>query len=130
MIKRIAVISLLLMYVSTSVGFAMSLHFCGVKVSNIRINPGSKKPCCSKETESKPDKCCKDKHLNVKVTDSQRIVQPAKVPVASNHDIFLVLQRQFALNSESFLQGSAFRFRGPRVSSPVPLNIQHCNFRI
>ncbi len=130
MIKRIAVLSLLLVYLGTTVGFAMSLHFCGTKVSDIRINQTSKKPCCSKETESKPDNCCKDKHIKIKISDQQQTIQSAKIPPASNLDLFIAQERTFTNISSTPDQITRLRYRGPPVNSDIPLTLQNCNFRI
>lgn len=130
MIKRIAVMTLLLMYVCTTVGFAMSLHFCGTKISNIRINESSKKSCCSKETETKPDRCCKDQHIKIKISDQQQAAQPAKIPAASNIDLLLAPHRTYLSRPATFIPLSSLPFRWPPVTSLVSLNIQNRNFRI
>ncbi|SKB74931.1 HYC_CC_PP family protein [Daejeonella lutea] len=131
MFKRIAVLSLLLLYLCTTVGFAMSLHFCGTKISNIRINQSAKKPCCSNENEAKPDKCCKDKHLKIKVSDQQQTIQSAKVPAASNVDLFLLpAEDTFPLDRTASRHFSRSVFRGPPPTSGISLNLRYCNFRI
>jgi hypothetical protein len=130
MIKRIAVLSLLLVYLSTTGGFALSLHFCGTKISNVRINQSSQKPCCSKETETKPDKCCKDKHIKIKISDQQQTIQAAKIPAVSNVNLFIIPEGLSNLTSNPFILASRLDYRGPPVTSDIPLSIQNCIFRI
>ena len=130
MIKRIAVLSLLLVYLSTTAGFALSLHFCGTKISNIRINQSSQKPCCSKETETKPDNCCKDKQIKIKISDQQQTIQSAKIPVVSNLDLFIIPEGILSSTSNTFISISRLSYRGPPVASDIPLTIQNCIFRI
>lgn len=128
--KRIVVLSLLLVYFGTTVGFAMSLHFCGSKISNVRINQSSSKPCCTKETEATPDKCCKDKHIQIKVSDEHHTIQSAKIPAASNVDLFINLRETYDTNHTTFISISRLTERGPPERSGIPLTIKHCTFRI
>ncbi len=130
MIKRIAVFSLLVVYLCTTVGFAMSLHFCGTKISDIRINQSSQKPCCSEETETKPDQCCKDKHIRIKVSDQQQTIQFAKIPAAGKLDLFVVPERTSSSSLNTLSLISRLKYRGPPVISNIPLTVQNCNFRI
>ncbi len=130
MIKRIAIFSLLMVYMSTTVGFALTLHFCGTKVSNVRINQSVKKPCCTSESEAKPDKCCKDQDIKIKVSDQQYNIQSAKVPGVSNLDLFIVPSRIATLSSGSVHLISQLSYRGPPAPRGIPLTIQNCVFLI
>jgi len=118
------------MYLGTTVGLAMSVHFCGTKISSIRLNYESEKSCCANETESKADECCKDKQIHIKVSDQQQIIQSAKIPVAFNFDLLV----NPSWISNSFLDIttsiSVLNYRGgPKISKP-PCTIQNCTFRI
>jgi hypothetical protein len=130
MLKRVAVLSLLLMYLGTTVGFAMSVHFCGTKISRVRINYKSEKSCCVKETGSNADECCKDKQINIKLSDQQQFIQSAKIPAVVNFD--LLVFPSWISNSFSETSASVSRspYRGPPVISNVPFSIQNCTFRI
>ncbi len=130
MIKRIAVLSLLMVYLSTTAGFALTLHFCGSKVSNIGINRSSPKPCCPAESESKPDNCCKDEHIQIKVSDQQQNTQSAKLPAVSNLDLFIIPERIPTFSKETARLSSQLRYRGPPAISSIPLTIQNSVFRI
>jgi hypothetical protein len=130
MIKRIAILSLMLVYLSTTAGFALTLHFCGSKVSNIGINRSSPKPCCPTESASKPDSCCKDQHLKIKVSDKQHSIQSAKIPAASNLDLFVIPERIQTFSTEIARLSSQLRHRGPPSLPIIPLTIQNCVFRI
>lgn len=131
MFRRISILTLLLMYLSTTVGFAVSIHFCGAKISNVRVNQTGKKPCCKSEDESKPDKCCKDKHVEVKVSDQQQNSASAKIPAVSSLDLFIIPFNQFVFSTTA--SSSAFQpdYRGPpEVGNTIPLTIKYCVFRI
>ena len=130
MIKRVVVLSLLLVYLSTTVGFALSLHFCGTKISDIRINQSTKKPCCSKETDTKPDKCCDDKHIKIKVSDQQQTIQSTKIPVVCDLELLIVGQDQRSAIFTLGTSASQMSYCGPPLASKIPLTIQNCIFRI
>lgn len=129
MFKRIAVLSFLLMYLGTTVGFAMSLHFCGTNLSEIQINQDSKKPCCADETKTKTDNCCEDKHIDIKVSDQQQNISFIKLPIPTNFKLFLT---PLKITTVSVLSSPYFRL-GYRVApniSNIPLTIQNCRFQI
>ena len=76
--KSIALLVAFLMLVSNA-GFAMTVHYCGGKISSIAagFNNESKetcetpkvkkeKACCAKEVEVNHKKCCSDKTVNLK----------------------------------------------------------------
>ncbi len=130
MIRKIAVLSLLLMYISTTAGFALTLHFCGLKVSNVGINRTAPKPCCPTESETKPDNCCKDEHIQIKISDEQQNIQPAKVPAVSNLDLLNLNQRISPFHVEAIRLSSKLRYGGPPILSQIPVSIQNCVFRI
>ena len=118
------------MYLGTTVGWATSIHFCGTKISSIRLNYESERPCCANETESKADECCTDKQIHVEVSDQQQIIQSTKIPVAFNFDLLV----NPSWISNSFLDIttsiSVLNYRGgPEISKP-PVTIQNCTFRI
>ncbi len=130
MIKRIAILSLLLLYISTTSGFALNLHFCGTKVSDIRINHSAKKTCCKEDTESKPDTCCKDQHIRIKVSDQQQVIQSAKLPAVSDINLFILPENPDVSVPESSFSASILKYTRAPGYSTIPLNIQNCVFLI
>ena len=125
-----AIVSLLLMYLGTTVGFAMSLHFCGIKLSSIRANYESENPCCANQTKSKADECCKDKKILIKASDQQQIIQSVKIPAAFNFDLLVNRSRISNSFADRTASISVLNYRGaPEISEP-PLTIQNCTFRI
>ena len=90
MIKKAGIVFLVLMYVITSTGFALNLHYCGNHIADIKINAPVKS--CIKLTFKRNMKCCKDTKLDVKVKDSHES-QPNSVltkitPVAVSRSAF------------------------------------------
>lgn len=74
--KPIALIVAFLMLVSNT-GFAMTVHYCGGKISSISSGFGNEetceipeatpeKSCCAKKIEVNHKKCCSDKTVNLK----------------------------------------------------------------
>ncbi len=129
MIRKLAILSLLLLYLGTSAGFALSLHFCGKEISDIRLNHQEKKSCCKNE-ENSTDRCCKDKHISVKISDEQHHAQSAKIPAVSCTALFTATYNPFIPEPGSPAKLQARSFRGPPATDPVPLTIKNCNFRI
>ncbi|MFD0766690.1 hypothetical protein ACFQZI_17645 [Mucilaginibacter lutimaris] len=83
MMKKAGILFLVLMYVVTSTGFALNLHYCGNHVADIKINAPAKS--CVKPMAKSKMKCCKDTKLDVKVKDSHEnqpnSFLPKKTPV-------------------------------------------------
>lgn len=130
MFKRTAILSILFLYLGTTVGFAMSLHFCGTKISNIKFNSEKFKGCCTDEAESKSDNCCKDKQIEIKVSDRQQLMTINKVPEPVNFDLFLFPVKY--VNTRPGLSDlyPNLIYYGPPLISDVPFTIQYSVFRI
>jgi hypothetical protein len=125
---KVLATTLLLLYVSGTAGLAISLHFCGKKISNIQVNSSAKKSCCGKVKEDM--KCCKDKHIQIKVSDEHASVAQLKVPQTN----FLYLLPQ----SINYIQVRAVPvallaaepYRGPPGTETQSLIIKNQVFRI
>ncbi|MGY4537425.1 hypothetical protein ACVW0P_001844 [Mucilaginibacter sp. UYNi724] len=110
MIKKGGILFMVLMYVITSTGFALNLHYCGNHVADIKINAPAKS--CVKPMAKSKMKCCKDTKLDVKVKDSHESqpnsfipkVSPVTIPSSTFAD-FILPVHQMLLN--------AFFDRGP-----------------
>lgn len=87
--KSIALIVAFLMLVSNT-GFAMTVHYCGGKISSISSGFSNKetceipeaapeKACCAKKVEVSHKKCCSDKTVNLKGKTIDVIVKMASV---------------------------------------------------
>jgi hypothetical protein len=70
MLKRSGAMLLAVLYTVTVLGFALNLHFCGNKVSSIKVNAQAKG--CRQVVKACNMKCCKDKHVDVKVKDAHQ----------------------------------------------------------
>ncbi len=65
MIKKAGVWILALLYLVTATGVALSFHYCCDNLDTVKINA----PAASQKMLACKNKCCKDKHLEIKVKD-------------------------------------------------------------
>jgi hypothetical protein len=129
MMKKTGVLFLVLMYVITSTGFALNLHYCGNRVADIKINAPAKS--CIKPMAKSKMKCCKDSKLDVKVKDSHESqptsfltkVSPVDVP-RSAFENFILPVHQMLLD--------VFFDRGPpdAHAAKTPTFIKNRNLKI
>ncbi|MXV14632.1 HYC_CC_PP family protein [Hufsiella ginkgonis] len=127
MAKRIAAIMVLCIYLVTSTGFAMSLHFCGKKLSKVSINQAAKS--CCKALSEKEDKCCKNKKVTVRIADEHATGMIAKAPVPTGIDLFVLTLSCFSAQFSMHAWQAVSAAHSPPVA-PVPLTIRNCVFRI
>jgi hypothetical protein len=126
MIKRIAVLSVLLVYLSVTVGFTMSAHFCGGEVTKVSLSTKNLF-CGEKEMEMH---CCHNKHVDVKVSDKHQSVNNAinlQTPALALASV--PFQPFLTIHSLSIKEQPA-NYTGPPLLSTVPLTIAYSVFRI
>lgn len=128
--RRLAILIFLLLYLGTSVGFAMDLHFCGTRLAVVQINASVKKACCKQEKKKAVNKCCKNKRVEVKVSEQSKTVSLSKVPSAAGFDLFLLPVSELRITALPVTQLAIFSYRGPPQVSSIPLVIKNCVFRI
>jgi hypothetical protein len=124
MLKRISVLTLLLLYFVTASGFALNLHYCGNIVSSVKIDAPAEKCSLVKM------KCCHDLHLDVKVKDAHQAQANfafAKLFVADLPNIayagYLLAVQQLTITTPTD--------RGPPDRSPgTPIYLKNQVFRI
>jgi len=79
------------LYLISSVGVSINLHYCGGKIKAISLSHTDESDCCGKEMEKKMN-CCKDKTVSYQVKEDQSSSSTAsiKVPVKNidTHFIF------------------------------------------
>lgn len=118
-------------YAVSVMGLALSLHFCGGKLANVKLfnNEVSCKLCKDIPVAKKDDGCCKNTQVTVKVKDSHQTEAQIQLPKLFSIQLFLhppVLE---------FLQNIAPQFfnkianKAPPLSSRLSLHIFNCIFR-
>jgi hypothetical protein len=94
MLKRPAALLLTVLYFVTTMGFAVNLHFCGDYLASVKVDAPVKNcmPRCAGKM-----KCCKNKHVEVKVTDSHQVTSQlflfkilvVQLPKLVHHNYFM-----------------------------------------
>ncbi|KMQ65055.1 hypothetical protein ACM46_12740 [Chryseobacterium angstadtii] len=125
--KKILAILFSVFYFGFSSGAAFSIHFCMKEL--ISVSQKTTDICGKCEVKEKKG-CCKTEVKLVKVDDSQKsdlltidflsLIAPA------------FAQHQFFSQDKSFsaTKFTQIKINGPPEYRPVPLYINHCNFRI
>lgn len=128
MVKRYVAIVLLMLYVITVSGFALNLHYCFNQLASVKVDAPA--TTCVRVLESSKMKCCKDKHIEIKVKDVHQNNSPlhwskffpvASLPVSLFVDFIPSTQNPVAATSAE---------RGPPKTPGVAIFLKNCIFRI
>nr|WP_315032124.1 hypothetical protein [uncultured Chryseobacterium sp.] len=125
--KKILAILFSIFYFGFSSGAAFSVHYCMQEFISVSQKADD---ICGKCSVKDKKGCCKTEIKVVKVDDSQKsdllnldlLGQISEIPV-SHH--FSFIDRSFSASKFSQIQINA-----PPEYRPVPIYINHCNFRI
>jgi hypothetical protein len=99
-LKKTATILLCLLYILPAIGFSVDIHWCGKNIKLVAFDSPHEKKCpCKKDM---PSGCCKDDHVSVKLSDSQKT--PTQLTIPPNNFI---------------------KYYSPIVSPPVPTLESH-----
>ena len=74
--KKLAVVFMMLLYGITGTGFAMNVHFCGGTIAAVSINH----PATTCSADGEKMKGCADKKVDVKVKDAHQAETSSKAP--------------------------------------------------
>ncbi|WP_316830342.1 HYC_CC_PP family protein [Pedobacter aquatilis] len=131
-LKQKIALSLAVFYMVSVMGLALSLHFCGGKLENVKLfsNAVSCKFCKDIPAEKiKDDGCCKNTQVTVKVKDSHQTEAQIQMPKLFSIQLFLhppVLA--FLANVRpAFL--NKITNKAPPLSTRVALHVFNCIFR-
>jgi hypothetical protein len=118
-------------YAVSVMGLALSLHFCGGKLENVKLfsNEVSCKFCKDIPAEKKDDGCCKNTQVTVKVKDSHQTEAQIQVPKLFSIQLFLHLPVLEFLSDITPVFFSKIANKAPPLSSRVALHIFNCVFR-
>lgn len=135
--KQFLVFILAFVYLVSSAGATVHLHYCNGKLVDIRMGDDDKKPCrgcvAKKQTTKKPcmKSCCKDEHRMVKLekdhqqtSEAQfKFLQPAAQAIPHS---FFELPSVYIVSQLAQIPFS----HAPPLKPPVELHLLYCNFRI
>ena len=131
-LKQKIALSLAVFYTVSVMGLALSLHFCGEKLENVKLfsNEVSCKFCADIPAEKiKDDGCCKNTQVTVKVKDSHQTAAKVEMPKLFSIKLFIhppVLEFISNITPAFF---SKISNKAPPLSSRVTLHIFNCIFR-
>jgi hypothetical protein len=129
MIKRSGALLLTLLYTVTVMGFALNLHYCGTQIASVKID--SPAISCKMAQSCGKMKCCKDKHLQIKVKDAHQIEPVSIISKLFGFDVpRLSFSGLFTPSRQSF--ASPLLERGPPGMpwQNIATFIKNCIFRI
>jgi len=128
MLKKAGIFTLCLLYFITTTGFAVDLHFCFNRICSVSINAPARS--CQKFSAKKM-KCCGNKHLEVKVTDSHQGAWHS-FSVRTLYNQLLSLPDNAYFSHRLTFSQNLFAHRAPPNSPPDKTEacIKFCNFRI
>jgi hypothetical protein len=118
--KKVAIIFLLLNFLIANTGMAISVHYCGGKLTSTSLFSFDKHPCkCGKKAMKKG--CCQDRTTFFKVKNDLSKVDHVTLKVPSSK-VKLPIFRQidFSLNTEPNYFVSHF-YHLPPIRPKVPL---------
>ncbi len=130
--KKFIVAILAFLYISTSSGATVHMHYCMGKLVNWSLGHSESDKCdkCGMEKNAtKSNGCCKDEHKQMKVEKDQKGVESFQMlqllPCALPVSFIEVPAHDFS----SVTEGNPFSHAPPR-SSTVAVYIRNCFFRI
>ena len=127
--QRIA-LGLCTFYLVSVIGIALSLHFCGGKLSSIHFTKRAECSACKKsEKAAMANKCCKNTDVKAKITDSHET--GFKVSLPKNFSIQSFLTPIFSEFMELVLPKLFNRAenKAPPLSARFSLHVFYCVFR-
>ena len=132
MMKRIFIAILATIYLSTSIGATVQLHYCMGRMVKLTLRHNNNPKCnrCGMEKKAGSAKgCCRDEFKHIKIDNDQKPSENYIQLNATATEIILIdpdYSILFPLSScRSFTQINA-----PPPLSDISLNILHCVFRI
>ncbi|KQR71909.1 hypothetical protein [Pedobacter sp. Leaf176] len=131
-LKQKIALSLALFYMVSVMGLALSLHFCGGKLENVKLfsNEVSCKFCVDIPAEKiKDDGCCKNTQVTVKVKDSHQTAAKVEMPKLFSIQLFLHPPVLEFISNITPAFSRKISNKAPPLSSRVALHVFNCIFR-
>jgi hypothetical protein len=131
--KKLVVAIIAFLYLSTSCGATMYLHYCMGKLVSVGFLPGKNDQCakCGMNKAEKGKGCCHDEHKLVKQDKDQNAKD--RTDLSSQYKTFLVLYIPYAEYPAvriSSVAGAHPVSHAPPGSRQVPAWLLHCSFLI
>jgi len=132
-VKRVIVSILAILYIGTSAGASVRMHFCMDQLISWQFGQETADKCegCSmKKKSSQNDGCCKDEHQFLKSNSDQKAdplaLQLVPIPVTALPSAYI---GWLASRSKTVSQNNSLQFASPFYAG-APLYIRYAVFRI
>lgn len=128
--KPILSVILALIYLATSSGLALQVHYCMDEVSGVSLSQPDENSCGYCGMEKNSNTCCKDETRFVKLDDAHKLLGSAYV----KHPVVIALKP--GANFEACFPpahlsvAALFNAHAPPLKTNRPLHVMHCVFRV
>jgi hypothetical protein len=131
--KKLLIIIIAMLYISTSTGAVIHMHFCMGKLSDWGLwhnDSDNCSKCGMEKNSSQNNKCCKDEQKYIKNTADQKVRE-------TNLQFIQILSSALPVPfiETTFKEFSSVTEENPRTNAPPLINsvllyIRNCTFRI
>ncbi|MHA4893812.1 HYC_CC_PP family protein [Pedobacter sp. PWIIR3] len=117
-------------YLISMIGLAINMHFCGGKLSSVKIDKVATCPACKEDKKvTKEHDCCKTRSVEAKIKDSHQAGVKVKLPADFSLQLFLGQHfSSLANKAVASLPARGFN-KAPPLSAILSLHIFNCIFR-
>ncbi|PST85102.1 hypothetical protein C7T94_03035 [Pedobacter yulinensis] len=116
-------------YALSVLGFAAGLHFCGGKLSEVKLFASAEGCNMCKKAAEKSDGCCKTTKVEVQVKDSHQAGLSVKMPQLFGLDLFYIPAFADFVTRVEAETSAASANKAPPLASRLSLNILFQIFR-
>ena len=127
--KKFTIAILALLYIGTSAGVTVHMHYCMGKLADWGLGH-TKSKTCSKCGMEKSHGCCKDEYKLVKNDSDQKITEPGFQPVQLTASALAAAFVELPVNVFSSLTEKNSFIHAPPRSSGIAVYIRNCVFLI
>ncbi|MFI5186875.1 MAG: hypothetical protein ACHQF0_09135 [Chitinophagales bacterium] len=132
--KKIIVAVLAILYLTTSMGFTLHIHYCMGKFIDWDLRHNSSSICnnCRMKKADKPggNGCCHDEFKHVKNNQDQRLSENFVQLNPTQNEITQVVLADYAISLPFLLSQENFKVNAPPRSCNSSIHIINCVFRI
>lgn len=126
--KKFITAIIAILYLASSSGVAMDIHYCMGKKSGVEFY-GAEAKICGKCGMSEKKGCCQDKHQFYKIQDAHKIVS-AEDKIDTNSPIFFCVFSQYDCDLYRSVDDKTFQNHSPPYRTKPSAYIMNCVFRL
>jgi len=132
-VRKIIVVILALVYISSSTGAMLHLHYCMGKIVDWDLGQKKSKICSGcgmKKDDRANNRCCKDEHKFIKNVTDQKITESGFQLIRLISEVFPTSFDEILHNNFSTLKEENPISHAPPRSSGVAVYVRNCVFLI